>query len=549
MAPVLRCAIYTRKSSEEGLEQGFNSLHAQREACEAYVLSQIGEGWAALKTDYDDGGFSGGSMDRPGLKALLADIARGLIDIVVVYKVDRLTRSLADFAKIVEAFDRQGVSFVSVTQAFNTTTSMGRLTLNVLLSFAQFEREVTGERIRDKIAASKKKGMWMGGTLPLGYDAPADQTHRALVVNFAEARTVRLIFQRYLDLRSVHALVGWLAEQNIRSKTWTSSKGRQMGGYPLNRGALFHLLKNRTYIGQIPHKALSYPGLHPAIVDIPTFEAVRSLLAKQAARHRTRATKVGAMMLKGLIFDADGETMTPSFTHGAEGRVHRYYVSKSLLQGKARPPSDNDAIRRVPAILIEKAVSATLSALMRGQEVDVPSALARVEIHAQTVQLLVRRSAFFKQASEAEAQLRILSSRLQLERIEPELSDLSLARVTLPVCLKLRGGRVWMTGQNGRLIACRGDPDRVLIRGLRAAHKHLADGNEMSFGRPETLNINQAPAAPYDRNLVRLAFLAPDIQAMILQGRHPESLNLATLLVTPIPAAWEDQRRVFGITG
>ena len=230
MGGPFRCGIYARKSSEEGLEQGFNSLHAQREACQAYVLSQAGEGWSALKTVYDDGGFSGGSMERPGLRALLDDIAKGQIDIVVVYKVDRLTRSLTDFAKIVEAFERQGVSFVSVTQAFNTTTSMGRLTLNVLLSFAQFEREVTGERIRDKIAASKAKGMWMGGNLPLGYDAPPDQTFRGLVVNTAEAETVRLIFSKYLELGSVHALLRWLHAESIRSKVWVTSKGRTMGG-------------------------------------------------------------------------------------------------------------------------------------------------------------------------------------------------------------------------------------------------------------------------------------------------------------------------------
>ncbi|MEP6968616.1 MAG: recombinase family protein, partial [Pseudomonadota bacterium] len=246
----LRCAIYTRKSSEEGLEQGFNSLHAQREACEAYVLSQAGEGWNAIATAYDDGGFSGGSMDRPGLRKLLEDIDRGRIDVVVVYKVDRLTRSLADFAKIVEAFDAKGVSFVSVTQAFNTTNSMGRLTLNVLLSFAQFEREVTGERIRDKLAASKKKGMWMGGVPPLGYDRPTDQLTRALVVNPVEADLVRLIFRRYLELGSVHALQRSLEAEGLRSKFWTTTKGVTKGGLAFNRGALFHLLKNRIYIGE-----------------------------------------------------------------------------------------------------------------------------------------------------------------------------------------------------------------------------------------------------------------------------------------------------------
>jgi len=271
--PARRCAIYTRKSSEEGLEQGFNSLDAQREACAAYILSQAGEGWTALTSHYDDGGYSGGSMDRPGLQSLLADIRAGQVDVVVVYKIDRLTRSLPDFARIVERFDAREVSFVSVTQAFNTTTSMGRLTLNVLLSFAQFEREVTGERIREKIAASKAKGMWMGGLVPLGYDLPVNGT-RTLVENAGEAETVRNIFGRYLALGSVHQLVIELQVQGIHSKVRTTAKGKTLGGQPFSRGALFHLLQNRVYVGEIVHKDACYPGQHPAIVERALFDEV-----------------------------------------------------------------------------------------------------------------------------------------------------------------------------------------------------------------------------------------------------------------------------------
>ena len=252
--PIL-CAIYTRKSSEEGLEQSFNSLQAQREACEAYVLSQKHEGWQVLPTLYDDGGFSGGNMERPGLKQLLADISSGRVSTVVVYKVDRLTRSLTDFARIVETFDARGVSFVSVTQQFNTTTSMGRLTLNVLLSFAQFEREVTGERIRDKVAASKKKGMWMGGNIPLGYDLK----DRNLIINSQEAAQVRLIFREYVRLGSVFELYEWLKDKGIRSKVRTASTGRKLGGSVLSRGTLYHLLSNPLYIGKIAHKGKIYP--------------------------------------------------------------------------------------------------------------------------------------------------------------------------------------------------------------------------------------------------------------------------------------------------
>ena len=278
----VRCAIYTRKSSEEGLEQEFNSLDAQREACEAYIKSQKHEGWIIIPTLYDDPAYSGGNMDRPALKRLLADIEAGLIDTVVVYKVDRLTRALADFAKIVEAFDAQGVSFVSVTQAFNTTTSMGRLTLNVLLSFAQFEREVTGERIRDKIAASKKKGMWMGGLPPLGFDIQ----DRKLIVNEAEAETVRHIFRRYCALGSVRELQRELEVGKIVSKARTSSSGAPYGGKPFSRGALYQLLQNKICIGLTTHRGEAYAGEHAAIVDQELWDATQNLLTKNRVSRR-----------------------------------------------------------------------------------------------------------------------------------------------------------------------------------------------------------------------------------------------------------------------
>src|SRR5216110_3061289 len=270
-----RCAIYTRKSSEEGLEQEFNSLQAQSEACEAYILSQRHEGWVLARTRYDDGGFSGGNMERPALQRLLADIQGGRIDIIVVYKVDRLTRSLADFARLVEIFDAQGASFVSVTQQFNTTSSMGRLTLNVLLSFAQFEREVTGERIRDKIAASKKKGMWMGGTVPLGYDVK----ERKLVVNPKYARIVQEIFTQYLRLECVAALKRYLDERRMRTAARISSAGRTYGGRPYSRGALYKLLKNQIYIGRIVHRGESYPGQQQVIIEPEIWTQVSALRA------------------------------------------------------------------------------------------------------------------------------------------------------------------------------------------------------------------------------------------------------------------------------
>src|SRR5271170_7795159 len=288
MTARVRCAVYTRKSSEEGLEQSFNSLQAQREACESYVASQRHEGWHGIKTHYDDGGFSGGTMDRPALRRLLDDIASGKIDTVVVYKVDRLTRSLADFAKIVEAFDRQGISFVSVTQQFNTTTSMGRLTLNVLLSFAQFEREVTGERIRDKIAASKRKGMWMGGVVPLGYELQ----DRNLVVHRTDADAVKQIFELYLKLGCVSRLKEHLEQQGMHSKKRISRTGRASGGAVYSRGALYGMLQNRIYLGEITHKGASYPGQHEAIIDRGLWDEVQAQFKAnlQAERKRPRTT-------------------------------------------------------------------------------------------------------------------------------------------------------------------------------------------------------------------------------------------------------------------
>jgi DNA invertase Pin-like site-specific DNA recombinase len=285
VAKIVRCAIYTRKSSDEGLDQAFNSLDAQRAAGEAYITSQASEGWNIIPTLYDDGGYSGGTMERPGLKALLADIEAGRIDVVVVYKIDRLTRSLTDFSRIIETFDKAGTSFVSVTQSFNTTDSMGRLMLNVLLSFAQFEREVTGERIRDKIAASKAKGMWMGGNLPLGYDLPAAGT-RTLLVNEAEAATVRHIFNRYLEIGSVHALQRELGEQRILSKLRTFSTGRTSGGQPFSRGALFHLLRNQIYLGKIVHKDQVFEGAHDAIWTCNGFVPVTNLTMPLGLRMR-----------------------------------------------------------------------------------------------------------------------------------------------------------------------------------------------------------------------------------------------------------------------
>ncbi|WP_188699543.1 recombinase family protein, partial [Sphingomonas prati] len=304
----IRCAVYTRKSTEEGLDQAFNSLDAQREACEAYVLSQRHEGWVLVKAAYDDGGFSGGNMERPGLKRLMADVEAGKVDVIVVYKVDRLTRALSDFAKIVEVLDARGASFVSVTQAFNTTTSMGRLTLNVLLSFAQFEREVTGERIRDKIAQSKAKGMWMGGPVPLGYRVE----DRLLVVDEDDARTVRHIFERYVALGSGRALIDELRSEGYRTKVRQQANKPARGGVPFGRGMLFNMLGNRIYLGEIVHKGVAVNGAHLPIITPELWDQVQQTLAAGQVERTSGTNHRAPSLLVGILYDMHGRRMSPS---------------------------------------------------------------------------------------------------------------------------------------------------------------------------------------------------------------------------------------------
>src|SRR5438034_4652516 len=344
---------YTRKSSEEGREPEFNSLQAQSEACEAYIRSQRHEGWGLARTRYDDGGFSGGNIERPALQRLLADIQGGRIDIIIVYKVDRLTRSLADFARLVEIFDAQGVSFVSVTQQFNTTSSMGRLTLNVLQSFAQFEREVTGERIRDKIVASKKKGMWMGGNVPLGYDAH----ERTLIVNPAEAETVRRIIALYRELGCVRRVKEEADRLGLRTKRSTTANGTERGGKSFSRGHIYTLLSNSIYIGGIAHKGQLYPGQHPALIDAETWAAVRDELATNARDHRRKANAAEPSLLAGLLVDGRGDRLTPSHTV-KKGRRYRYYVSAALI---TETGTDRAQGWRLPAQEIEDAVIRVLA--------------------------------------------------------------------------------------------------------------------------------------------------------------------------------------------
>ena len=580
----VRCAIYTRKSSEEGLEQEFNSLDAQREACESYARSQKHEGWQALPQLYDDPGFSGGNMERPALKRLLADIAARKIDVVVVYKVDRLTRSLADFAKIVEVFDASAVSFVSITQAFNTTTSMGRLTLNVLLSFAQFEREVTGERIRDKIAASKKKGLWMGGQPALGYDVKA----RKLVINEAEAESVQAIFRRYLELGSVRELKSALDAEGVVSKRRTAANGTAYGGRSLSRGALYQMLQNRVYRAEIVHKGAAYPGEHPPIVDEALWRQVHEKLeANTVERRDGRDEAKLAYLLSGVLIDATGQLMTP--THAIKKGVrYRYYVSRRLITDiRSGARSDPGPGQRLPAAELERLIIGRLKAFFADADA-VAAALPSGRGGAPNVKRALAVAVDIVQAIAMEGEDRtfgllrpfIVQAQVHIDRIDLDLGADQLAdallgggsvetrlgpgqdddreagaapsaaardeviRLTIPAELR-RAGMEMKFALAGASDSAR--PDAALVRLLIRAHslaRRLASSPNSTL---EEVGADKGMGAPYAARLMRLNFLAPDIVVAILNGRQPVALAARRLMAdTRLPLDWSEQRKALG---
>ena len=560
----VRCGIYTRKSHEHGLDQAFNSLHAQREACEAYIASQKHEGWMALPNHYDDGGVSGATMNRPGLQRLLADIQDGRIDVIVVYKVDRLTRALSDFARIVEVLDRYEVSFVSVTQQFNTTSSMGRLTLNVLLSFAQFEREVTGERIRDKIAASKKRGLWMGGNPPLGYDVQ----DRKLIVNEPEAGTVRYIFRLYRQLRSVRELRERLGAEGVTSKRRVLRHGRVTGGKPINRGALYYLLRNRIYRGQIVHKDKAYPGEHEAIIDRELWDAVQATLTDNTRGTRRRGSRRPSL-LTGLLVDEQGEGLTP--THAVKkNRRYRYYVSRHLIiEGKQ---ADRKGWR-IPAADLEGLVVARLrewlgdpAAVSAVVEGDRPDAAALAALIA-SAKKLAERWPSLKQ-DQARAYLKSLLRRVVIRSGSIQI-EIAADRVTEAVCSEPDGGPVLpstlthdtITLAIPAVLQRAGMAVRLIVPG--AGDEPRPDPSLMrllvrAFGIRDRLDRNpdltiqriaeaEGVVASYATRLLRLSFLAPDIVAAILEGRPPLELTANKLMRdTRLPLEWTAQRQRLG---
>ncbi len=559
MKEMFSCAIYTRKSSEEGLEQGFNSLDAQREACEAYILSQKAQGWKMLETEYNDGGFSGGNTERPGLRGLLADIVDGKVNIVVVYKVDRLTRSLADFAKMVELFDKHGVSFVSVTQQFNTTTSMGRLTLNVLLSFAQFEREVTGERIRDKIAASKRKGMWMGGSIPIGYE-PHERT---LKIVEQEAKLVLAIFERYLELGCVRRLKAELDQQGQLTPIRTSKRENTSGGRLFSRGNLYNILKNPIYIGQIVHKDEIFDGQHSAIIKTELWQAVQDKLQANKQGHRSRSTSMNPSLLSGLVFDEKGNRLTPS--HSKKGaRRYRYYIDQ---ESDADGLNNTINVLRLPAQEIEVVVIRALEAFMK-DESKLVNLMGAIDADRTYQQL--------REASDLAVQLSKANSIQQINLLQRIVSRITVHKAKLMIELALN--KIWNVsqlenteqseprtvievpvelkrcGMAMRLIVrqpgdvTRRQPDSKMVARIAKAHKWFA---QLSSGQSDSIQaiaIQEKVTSSYVTRVIHLAFLAPDIVQGIIKGEHPVELNIDRLIrMVPLPLNWDDQRKLLGM--
>ncbi len=525
----LRCAIYTRVSSDQGLEQDFNSLDAQREAAEAYIKSQAHEGWRLRRDRYDDGGFSGGTMERPALQRLLADVAERRIDIIVVYKVDRLTRSLADFAKLVEMFDGNSVSFVSVTQSFNTTSSMGRLTLNVLLSFAQFEREVTGERIRDKIAASKKKGIWMGGIVPLGYRV----YDRKLLIDEAEAGMVRLIFQRYIELGTLSALQADLRDSGVRTRSRSLASGRMIGGVALTNGSLSYLLKNRMYLGEINHRGVSYKSDHQPILDRALFDAVQAKLAQNLSRRDLRKGKTDAL-LTGCIFDDRNHPMSPTHTV-KNGMRYRYYVSTAVAQGRK---SEAGSIARVPATEVERLVLDTMLNQIDG-EGQGNDDFKKVNLHVKVCTDALELTWVDRKSHRAD--------RLANAGGDPSDDGVS-RRVVVPYRFSAHRRKreiILPASSDSYVRPIREAEQKNLVLSI-AQGRAWRDEILAGAGTIQTIATREHKSERMIRMMVSLAFLDPRLVRAALHGALPRAVSTRRLVDAPI--IWADQWRVIGLS-
>jgi len=537
----LRCAIYTRKSSEDGLEQEFNSLDAQREACAAYITSQKHEGWVLLPEHYDDGGLSGGSLDRPALQKLLQDIADGRVDQIIVYKIDRLTRSLADFARIVDTLDAAEASFVSVTQSFNTATSMGRLTLNMLLSFAQFEREVTAERIRDKIAASKRRGLWMGGNVPLGYNADG----RTLKINEAEAKTIRALYDLYEQHGTVREAKAAADRRGLRTKQRQTADGEQKGGGAFDRGNIHHVLTNPVYAGRIRHKALVHAGQHDAIIDPDRWDRIQELLQQGAAKGRARKTAKQRSLLCGKLFDETGDRFTPSHSKTRAGVRLRYYVSHRLIRKSGEADVGG---WRLPAQELE----AKVAHLARQRLSDmtfigrlVPDRSAEEIKHHHSILQKLFTDKDISHLLDLVARIDLSPGELTIEidrlrlaaviKVGIDEIDRELQVITAPFQLRKRGVETKLV-----FAEASGGVDEALIRNIAKAYLWF---EQIKAGR--TLSeIAKAEGTTNGRiyQLIDLAFLAPDIIRDVLDGKQPLGFTSDWCVRHAMPGNWTDQR-------
>jgi site-specific DNA recombinase len=531
----VRCAIYTRVSTDQGLDQEFNSLDAQYDASSAYIKSQAHAGWTLIKARYDDGGYSGGSTDRPDLQRLLDDIRSRKIDVIVVYKVDRLTRSLADFAKLVELFDTHGVSFVSVTQQFNTTTSMGRLTLNVLLSFAQFEREVTSERIRDKIAASKRKGLWVGGPLPLGYDMKDGK----IVVVENEAEQVRLIYRRYLELSGVNALVRDLREHNIRTKTRLLATGGTRGGILFERGTLFYLLRNRFYIGEVRYKGDILPGEQPPIMDRALFDAVQQKLTDQWTA-KTSVRNTGDHLLNGLLFDDAGHRMAP--THATKAGIrYRYYVSLPCLYGEAKTAKVG-SVTRVPATDIEEVVVKSLNEHLRNERGTQDSAITGHSAIAEVID----RIDVYRDRLEVRLRPQENAGTIKLaDDIEPTDDRPLSIPWQKPPFKRFREILLPHGASRKELRPERTERRLRLVNAIARGRRWLDEIIKGSVTDAEQIALREQCSVRHVNMTISLAFLAPKLVRAAVEGRLPRGINVERL--RDAPAEWSRQFEALGL--
>ncbi len=521
---LLRCAVYTRKSTDHNLDLEFNSLDAQRESCEAYIKSQAHEGWRLIPDHYDDGAFSGGSLKRPALQQLLADVEASLIDVIVVYKVDRLTRSLADFAKLVELFDQRSVSFVSVTQSFNTTSSMGRLTLNVLLSFAQFEREVSGERVRDKIAASKAKGIWVGGSIPLGYAS----VNKKLVLVPDEAETVRLIFRRYLELGSIGRLIKDLDRKGVRTKRQTLSSGKIRGNIRFGTGALTHLLRNRFYIGEVVFKGSTYTGEHPPLLDRKLFDAVQAALAAKSTARQLKL-RGSTSILAGRIYDDRGNRMTPTHTN-KRGARYRYYISHALLQKR-----DNEAgsVSRISAPELEVAVIKAARDRDAAQSEGWSSTGDDQEIINRTVERVIVEPKCITVRFYADVTMDARNSDGEPTRICGDMISIPYDR-SLPVAAK---GIVYSPPSGVSVSTDERDALITAIAKARLWVDDLVSGRAASFAE---IAAREGKAERHIRHMAPLAFISPRLLTLIVNGLTP-SIPAASLAKMAL-LSWKAQQ-------